>query len=556
MNSFAELGLSKQALVCLETIGFTEPTEIQVKAIGPMLNRCDVMASAQTGSGKTAAYVLPMIDRLAKRTKKVRALVLVPTRELAMQVKVEFERFGSHAQIRTTVLYGGTGYERQTRELRAGPDVIVATPGRLLDMIQRRMVDLSMVEMLILDEADRLMDFGFMPQIRNIVEGIPKQRQTAMFSATFDQRVERLSKDYLINPVRMAVQSERLEPSSIDQQFHKTNEPEKEALLLEIISDAGTGSVLVFTKTRRKAKKVAANLRAAAIQAYEIHGDVSQNQRERTLERYRSGKFTVLVATDVAARGLDIPTISHVVNYDLPQSPEDYVHRIGRTGRAGRAGCSHTFVCDSDRRTLRDIEKVVGRTLMTRSSSPVRKRPDVSTEQLGDRVTPSVERGESFGDRSVKPFGNRENPSGDRFKQYDKRSKPSGDWKPAGRRSRPSGEHSQGSGEWSKPSGEHSQGGSGKWSKPSGERSRSSGDWKPSGKRSSKPSGGEWSKPSGRPRRPSGDSTQAFGEHSDNSGERSHSSGGWSKPSGARPHSSGRRSNQRHQFGKKTAASR
>ncbi len=369
MNTFVELGLSKQALARLKGIGFTEPTEIQSKAIRPMLDGCDVMASAQTGSGKTAAYALPVIDRLGKRAKTCRALVLLPTRELALQVKAEFERFGAHGQIKTSVLYGGTGYGNQTRELRAGPDVIVATPGRLLDFIQRRMVDLSTVEMLILDEADRLLDLGFAPQIRKVIERVPTRRQTAMFSATFDLRVERLAKEYLTDPVRVGVCAKRIEPASIEQQFHKTNEDEKDALLLKLISDAGQGSILVFTRTRRKAKKVAARLRAAAVEAQEIHGDVSQNKRETTLDHYRKGKFNVLVATDVAARGLDIPTISHVVNYDLPQSPSDYVHRIGRTGRAGRSGCSHTFVCDSDHGSLRQIEKIVGRTLMSRPIS-------------------------------------------------------------------------------------------------------------------------------------------------------------------------------------------
>lgn len=388
--SFAELGLSKQALACLNTIGFSEPTEIQAKAIGPMLDGRDVMASAQTGSGKTAAYALPLIDRLERRVKRCRALILVPTRELALQVKAEFERFGAHTQIKVSALYGGTGYDKQARELRAVPDVIVATPGRLGDFIQRRMADVSRVETLILDEADRLLDFGFLPQITKIIDRIPEQRQTAMFSATFDLRVQRLAKDYLVEPVRVVVQADRIEPSSIEQQFHRTSESEKDALLLKLIGDAGEGSVLVFTKTRRKAKTVAARLRAAAVQAQEIHGDVSQNQRERTLDHYRKGKFNVLVATDVAARGLDIPAISHVVNYDLPQSPADYVHRIGRTGRAGRSGCSHTFVCDNDRGSLRQIENIVGRTLMSRPADGPKRQNKRRPRRRFDRRAASA----------------------------------------------------------------------------------------------------------------------------------------------------------------------
>lgn len=365
MKTFAELGLSKHILVCLNGIGFSAPTEIQAKAIPPLLSGRDVMASAQTGSGKTGAYALPLVELLAKRSKRCRALILVPTRELALQVKAEFDRFSGRSHLRTTVLYGGTGYGKQINELRACPDVIVATPGRLFDFIQRGMADLSQVQALVLDEADRLLDMGFHPQVRAIVDYVPTKRLTAMFSATIDERIERLAGEFLDNPVRVAAVTNQVEPASIDQRFHKTNETEKEALLKQVIGDAGQGSVLVFTKTRRKATNVAAKLRAAEIQAHEIHGDISQNQREKTLDRYRNGKFSVLVATDVAARGLDIPAISHVVNYDLPQSPADYVHRIGRTGRAGRSGCAHTFVCDGDRGSLREIEKIVGRSLMS-----------------------------------------------------------------------------------------------------------------------------------------------------------------------------------------------
>ncbi len=409
MNTFADLGLSKRALVSLNKVGFTEPTEIQSKAIPPMLEQLDVMASAQTGSGKTAAYVLPLVEHLERRNKVCRALVLVPTRELAIQVKEQVDRFTAHDQLKTILLYGGTGYEKQIRGLRAFPDVIVATPGRLIDFINRGMADLSMVELLILDEADRLLDFGFMPQIRKIIDQIPTQRQTALFSATIDEGVSKLAKEYMKHPVRLAVDAEKLDPSTIDQQFHKTSESEKEDLLYKIIEDAGKGSVLVFARTRRKAKTLAASLRKAAIQAHEIHGDLSQSKREQTLDMYRKGKFNVLVATDVAARGLDISAISHVVNYDLPQLPADYVHRIGRTGRAGRTGTSHTFVCDGDNSKLIEIEKVVGRTLMERPESelvhpkrPKRNRPKNRKHNIGRGLNLVFEK-EKF-EESIKQF--------------------------------------------------------------------------------------------------------------------------------------------------------
>ncbi|MBU6450990.1 MAG: DEAD/DEAH box helicase [Cyanobacteria bacterium REEB67] len=379
MNIFAELGLSKPTLLALEECEFTEPTEIQSKCIPLILAGQDIMGSAQTGSGKTAAYVLPTIELLKAHNPRPRCLVLVPTRELALQVELQVNRFGKHSKLRTVTLYGGTGYEKQNRLLRRGVDVIVATPGRLLDCVERRTADLSGIEILILDEADRLLDMGFMPQVRRVVSQIPKKRQTLMLSATIDRRIEQLAGDLLVNPTRVQSTNKQVEPVSIDQKFFHVNEFGKDALLLKLLQevtvDAPMESVLVFTKTRRKAAWVKDRLRDASISAEEIHGDISQSQRERTLARYRAGAFPVLVATDVAARGLDIPTISHVINYDLPESPEDYVHRIGRTGRAGKSGIAFSFVGENQRYLVRDIEKVIGRQLDENSQLHKTARP-------------------------------------------------------------------------------------------------------------------------------------------------------------------------------------
>ncbi len=363
MTTFSELGLSKPTVRALEEFGYVEPTEIQLKSVPLILSGHDLMASAQTGSGKTAAFALPVIDCLQDPDEKPRALVLVPTRELAVQVEEQFEKFARYSRLRTVTLYGGVGYEKQTRALTRGVDIIVATPGRLLDHIVRKTCDLSGVEILILDEADRMLDMGFMPQVRKVIAKISKERQTLMFSATIDVQVERLAAEYLNDPVTVRANSNHVEPSEIEQRLFHVNEFNKDALLAQLIKEMDMKSVLVFTKTRRKAAWVRGRLLDAKVMAEEIHGDISQSQREKTLQRYRDGEFAVLVATDVAARGLDIPSISHVINYDLPEAPEDYVHRIGRTGRAGRSGVALSFVSEGERHLVRDIEKIVGKQL-------------------------------------------------------------------------------------------------------------------------------------------------------------------------------------------------
>ncbi|CAN5641071.1 DEAD/DEAH box helicase [soil metagenome] len=360
-----ELGLTKLVSAALEKLGLAEPTESQQKAIPVIVSGRDIMASAETGSGKTAAYALPLIQNLKGTSeRKPRCLVLVPTRELALQVQSQFERFSNNSGMRTVVVYGGTGYEKQTRLMRRGVDVIVATPGRLFDHIERGNADLSNVTMLVLDEADRMLDMGFLPQVRKIVDEMDGKRQTLMFSATISKTVERIAAEFLTNPVTVQVNTSQVEPSSIEQRIYHIDEAGKDALLVQLIKDEPEmNSVLVFTKTRRKAAKIRKRLCTSDITAEEIHGDISQSQREKTLARYREGRFAVLVATDIAARGLDIPAISHVVNYDLPMSAADYVHRIGRTGRAGRSGVALSFVCADQRHLMRDIEKVTGKPL-------------------------------------------------------------------------------------------------------------------------------------------------------------------------------------------------
>lgn len=367
MKNFCELGLSKLMSVGLAGFGYEQPTEIQQEVIPMILAKRDIMASAQTGSGKTAAYALPIIELLQCPKKKPRVLVIVPTRELALQVSGQFERFGKHSNLRVATVYGGTRYDRQTQALRRGVDVIVATPGRLSDHLEHGNADLSMIEILVLDEADRLLDMGFMPQIRSIVAKVPRQRQTLLFSATINKAVERSAAEFLDKPVTVRINSDQVEPSTIDQRVFHVSESGKEALLIQLIQDNDMGSVLVFTRTRRKASKIRAKLRSSDVLAEEIHSDISQSQRERTLRAYREGRFSVLVATDIAARGLDIPAISHVVNYDLPNSPNDYVHRIGRTGRAGRSGMALSFVNEEQRHLIRDIEKITGRRLKQNS---------------------------------------------------------------------------------------------------------------------------------------------------------------------------------------------
>lgn len=360
MRNFTELGLSKRTLIALQEAGFTQPTEIQEKTIELILNGNDVLASAQTGSGKTAAFALPIIEILEEPDTRPRALVLCPTRELALQVETQFKQFGTPWGMRTVTLYGGTGYTRQISALKRQVDVIVATPGRLLDCVERGLADLSRIEICVLDEADRMLDIGFMPQLRRIVAKLPKERQTLMFSATIDDQIAEIARCYTTNPIRVEANQEKLEAATVEQRFVEVDEYSKDTTLIRLIREHDMRSVIIFTATKRGTTLLKHKLRFAGVEAEEIHGDITQSQRERTLKEYRDGVFPVLVATDVAARGLDIPTVTHVVNYDLPENPEDYVHRIGRTGRAGRYGVALSLVSIEQRHLLRGIERLIG----------------------------------------------------------------------------------------------------------------------------------------------------------------------------------------------------
>lgn len=363
MSTFSTLGLCRPVIAALKELNYETPTPIQIQAIPGILAGKDVVASAQTGSGKTAAYGLPILECLLEPEDHPRALIVAPTRELALQVHEQFELFGAHLSLRSVAVYGGTGFDQQTRALKRGVDIIVATPGRLLDHVERGHVDISKIEMLVLDEADRLLDMGFMPQVRRVIAELPKERQTLMFSATIDERVESIAANYMHEPIFIRINTNQVQPTEIDQKLFHVHEFDKDDLLVKLLAEPEVTSVVIFTRTRMRADWVFDRLIEAKVDAEAIHGDVSQIKRERTLRKFRNGELRILVATDVAARGLDIPAVSHVINYDLPNTPEEYVHRIGRTGRAGRSGIAFSFVTEDERYLVRDIERVIGKQL-------------------------------------------------------------------------------------------------------------------------------------------------------------------------------------------------
>ncbi len=376
--TFKEIISNSHLLRILEELGFDTPTEIQLKAIPEVLKGADLLASAQTGTGKTAAFLLPALSRLAQPSngKGPRVLILVPTRELAMQVAAEAEKLGRYLpHISTVCMYGGVPYHMQNRKLGKKFDILIATPGRLIDNIEQKKVQLGQLEMLILDEADRMLDMGFIEPVEFIASLTPSTRQTLLFSATFGKKVVKLAEKLLTDPVEVNVKQAHLPLDQIEQLIHRTdNREHKYQLLKELLADETLQQAIVFSSTKIQTEHIADQLCEDGFEAGAIHGDMNQRQRTRTMQQMRQGKIRILVATDVAARGIDVQTITHVINFDLPQSIEDYIHRIGRTGRAGAKGVAISFASYKDHALRKQIEQFMGSNGQT-SAEETEQRP-------------------------------------------------------------------------------------------------------------------------------------------------------------------------------------
>ncbi|MEO0816690.1 MAG: DEAD/DEAH box helicase [Pseudomonadota bacterium] len=375
MTQFTDFGLADPIQRALMEAGYTTPTPIQSQAISPVMDGRDVLGIAQTGTGKTLAFAAPTLHRIAKdpqplRPKCPRALVLAPTRELARQIANSFETYGKHMRVKVDCVFGGVKINRQIRSLSRGTDVLVATPGRLLDLQDQRAVDIGQIETLILDEADQMLDLGFIHALKKIRELVPDERQTLFFSATMPKAIAGLSKQYLTDPIRVSVTPVSTTAERVDQSVIHMHQKGKPALLAHILKQDDVRRVLVFTRTKHGADRLVRHLDKVDIEAAAIHGNKSQNQRTRALNAFKNGKIWVLIATDIAARGIDIDGLTHVVNFDLPNVPEQYVHRIGRTGRAGASGVTIGFVAPDERAYLRDIEKTI------RMQIPVMELPE------------------------------------------------------------------------------------------------------------------------------------------------------------------------------------
>jgi ATP-dependent RNA helicase RhlE len=371
-SDFSLLDSIKQALV---TEGYTTPTPIQAEAIPHLLNGRDLLGCAQTGTGKTAAFALPIIDRLARQPRVQnlrgpRALVLLPTRELALQVGESFKTYGKHTRITGATVFGGVGQGPQVDAFRRNVDVIVATPGRLIDLMDQGHVRFEALEVLVLDEADRMLDMGFIKPIKQILAKLPRKRQNMLFSATMPLDIAELASSLLVDPLKVAVAPVATTAETVDQWVLHVSKDNKRALLQEVLQDPAMDRVVVFTRTKHGANRVAEQLLRAGVSAEAIHGNKSQNARQRALDGFKGGRIRVLVATDLAARGLDIDGISHVVNYELPNEPESYVHRIGRTGRAGASGVALSFCDHEERAYLRDIERLTRMKLQVSENHP------------------------------------------------------------------------------------------------------------------------------------------------------------------------------------------
>ena len=375
ISSFSELGLAEPIQRALKTRNHIVPTPIQARAIPILLDGSDILGVAQTGTGKTAAFALPILHKLSQihlngGARKPRALVLAPTRELAIQINDEFRAYGQYQHLRQTVIYGGVSQRPQVGALMRGVDIIIATPGRLLDLMGQRRLRLDAVEFLVLDEADRMLDMGFINDVRKIIAAVPKKRQSLLFSATMPSEVARLSSDFLVDPVRVEVTPQATPIERLEQCIYHVDTADKAALLASMLDDPALSCVIVFARTKHRANRVAEKLSRSGVDAEAIHGNKSQGARQRALKRFRTGDARVLVATDIAARGIDVDGVTHVINYELPNEPESYVHRIGRTARAGAGGVAFSFCDRTERGYLRDIECLIKRQLTVIGEQP------------------------------------------------------------------------------------------------------------------------------------------------------------------------------------------
>ena len=417
---FSNFDLHPHVAAGVRAVGYLRPTPIQEQAIPPVLKGHDVMGLAQTGTGKTAAFALPILDRLMRGPRgHVRALIVAPTRELAEQIHETIVSMGKPTRLRSMTIYGGVGVSPQVRSLRNGVDIVVACPGRLLDHINQRTIDLSRVDVLVLDEADRMFDMGFLPDVRRIVKHLPAQRQTLLFAATMPDDVRKLAHEILRAPV--TVQVNYAAPiSTVAHALYPVEQHLKTALLLELLRHTDTGSVLIFTRTKHRAKRLGEQLANAGYRAASLQGNLSQNKRQSALDGFRDGSYQILVATDIAARGIDVSSISHVVNYDMPDTVDAYTHRIGRTGRAAKTGDAFTFTTREDGEMVRAIERVLGNRVERRTlegfdyKKPMPGR-DVEFARLPRKPQPRREQ------KIAKPSGNQPAASASQKKYADGR---------------------------------------------------------------------------------------------------------------------------------------
>ncbi|MFK7821790.1 MAG: DEAD/DEAH box helicase [Planctomycetaceae bacterium] len=394
MKTFEELSLIEPIAQALKEARYVQPTPIQAQTIPSAIEGRDVLGCAQTGTGKTAAFSIPILDRLGRTNRKSvprcpQALVLAPTRELAVQIGENLNKYGKNLQLRTTLVYGGVSQGKQVRAMQRGTHILVATPGRLLDLIEQGYIDLSKLSFFVLDEADRMLDMGFLPAIRRVISMLPDKRQSLFFSATLAPNIVKLSQSLLREPVTVNVTPKKTSVAKITQRLIYTQPRGKKLLLQNTLSAPEVERALVFTRTKRGANVVARILRESDIPAAAIHGNKSQNARERALAQFRAGRIKVLVATDVASRGIDIKGVTHVVNYDLPREPEAYVHRIGRTGRAGAEGIAIAFCTADERSELRAIERLIGHKLPAENAEPAQSEESASTKKPRRRRKPA-----------------------------------------------------------------------------------------------------------------------------------------------------------------------